>query len=62
MLEAATPDFLPVIAIGLFAGLRPESEIWRLVWAHIDLEDRTIDVQKSKNDASVRHVQISDNF
>jgi hypothetical protein len=40
MLEAATPDFLPVIALGLFAGLRPESEIWRLAWSNIGFEDR----------------------
>jgi integrase len=62
MLEAATPDFLPVIALGLFAGLRPESEIWRLAWSNIDFEDRVIDVQKSKNVASHRFVRIPDNL
>jgi len=62
LLEAATPDFAPVIALGLFAGLRPEAEIWRLDWTHIDLDERTIDVQKSKNVASHRFIRISDNL
>jgi integrase len=62
LLEAATPDFVPVIALGLFAGLRPESEIWRLEWHHIDLEERLIEINKSKNVASHRHVRISDNL
>jgi integrase/recombinase XerD len=62
LLESATPDFAPVIALSLFAGLRPESEIWRLDWSHIDLEERTIDVQKSKNVASHRFIRISDNL
>ena len=62
LLAAATPDFVPVVALGLFAGLRPESEVWRLDWSHIDLEERTIDVQKSKNVASHRFVRINDNL
>ncbi len=62
LLEVATPDFVPVIALGLFAGLRPEAEIWRLDWSHIDLDAREIDVQKSKNLASYRFVKISDNL
>lgn len=62
LLEAATPDFIPIIALGLFAGLRPESEIWRLDWSHIDLAAREIDIQKSKNLASYRFVKISDNL
>jgi integrase/recombinase XerD len=62
LLEAATPEFVPVIALGLFAGLRPEAEIWRLDWSHIDLDTREIDVQKSKNLASHRFVKISYNL
>ncbi len=62
LLEAATSDFAPVIALGLFAGLRPEAEIWRMDWSHIDLDERTIDIQKSKNVASHRFVRISDNL
>jgi integrase/recombinase XerD len=62
LLTSATPEILPAIVIGLFAGLRPESEIWRLDWSSIDLEERTIDVGKSKNVASHRFVKISDNL
>jgi integrase len=43
-------------------GLRPEAEIWRLDWSHIDLDERLIDINKSKNVASHRHVRISDNL
>jgi len=62
LLEVATPDFVPIIALGLFAGLRPEAEVWRLDWSHIDLDAREIDVQKSKNLASYRFIKISDNL
>jgi integrase len=62
LLEGATPEFVPIIALGLFAGLRPEAEVWRLDWSHIDLDAREIDVQKSKNLASYRFVKISDNL
>jgi integrase len=58
----AVPELVPALALGLFAGLRPEAEIWRLDWSHIDLADRTIDIQKSKNVASHRFVRISDNL
>lgn len=58
LLEAASADILPAIAIGLFAGLRPESEIWRLDWSQIDLKGKTIDVSKSKNTSSYRFVDI----
>jgi integrase len=49
-------------ALGLFAGLRPESEIWRLAWSNFDFEDREIDVQKSKNVASHRFARIPDDL
>jgi integrase len=62
LLKAAKPDILPAIAIGLFAGLRPEAEVWRLTWAQIDLKELLIDVSKSKNLASHRFVKISDNL
>jgi integrase len=62
LVKAAPPDILPAIAIGLFAGLRPEAEVWRLTWAQIDLKERLIDVSKSKNLASHRFVKISDNL
>ena len=62
LLLAAEPDFVPALAIGLFAGLRLESEIWRLNWQSIKLQKRIIDVDKSKNVMSHRHVRISDNL
>jgi len=32
LLENAAVDFIPTVELGLFAGLRPESEIWALDW------------------------------
>jgi integrase len=62
LLEAATPEFLPAIVLGLFAGLRPESEVWRLKWEDIDMDERLIDVAHSKNTAGHRYVRIEDNL
>ena len=62
LLEAATSEFLPTIVLGLFAGLRPESEVWRLKWEDINLEERLIDVAHSKNTAGHRYVKIEDNL
>jgi integrase len=62
LLAVATPEFLPAIALGLFAGLRPEAEIWRLKWEDINLDEHLIDVQHSKNVASHRYVKIEDNL
>src|SRR5258707_4167599 len=59
---AAGTDFLPVIAISLFAGLRPEAELWHLDWKSVNLKERLIDVSKSKNSISHRFVKISDNL
>jgi integrase len=62
LLEAATPDILPYLAIGLFAGLR-RAELERLDWREIDFESGLIEVkaQKSKT-AQRRHVQIQPNL
>ena len=62
LLGAARADFQVVIALGLFAGLRPEAELWHLDWSQIDLEERLIDVATSKSSASHRFVKISDNL
>jgi integrase len=61
LLKKATKEILPAIAIGLFAGLRPESEIWRLDWQHIDFEQGLIrvDAENSKIAAN-RFVAIPD--
>jgi integrase len=62
LLAGATPEMLPYIAIGLFAGLRRE-EIQRLDWNEIDFESGLIEVkaQKSKT-AQRRHVTMQPNL
>ena len=62
LLLATEPDFVPALSLGLFAGLRPESEIWRLDWGSIKLAKRRIDIDRSKNVMSHRHVRISENL
>ncbi len=62
LLEAATPDILPYLAIGLFAGLR-RAEIERLDWSEIDFDSSLIKVtaKKSKT-AQRRFVTIQPNL
>src|SRR6266478_6710063 len=62
LLESATPDVLPYIAIGLFAGLH-RAEIERLDWSEIDFDEGSIEVtaKKSKT-ARRRFVQIQPNL
>jgi integrase len=62
LLSSATPDFLPCIAIGAFAGLR-SAEIERLEWSDIDLAGGhiTVGADKAKT-ASRRVVPIADNL
>ena len=62
LLRATAADSVPAIAIGLFAGLRPEAELWNLDWKSINLADKLIDVTKSKNSISHRFVRISNNL
>jgi len=62
LLRATGTDFVPAIAIGLSAGLRPEAELWHLDWQSVNLADKLIDVTKSKNSISHRFVKISDNL
>jgi hypothetical protein len=62
LLAAASPEFLPALAIGAFAGLR-SAEIERLEWSDIDLTGRHITVGASKaKTASRRVVPIADNL
>ena len=62
LLETAPEAILPVIAIGLFAGLR-QSEISLLRWEDICWEKRLIDCSaKITKTASRRLVEISDNL
>jgi integrase len=53
LLEAASPDILPYIAIGAFAGLR-RAEIHRLDWREIDFESGLIEVKAAKSKTAQR--------
>jgi len=62
LLAAAAPDFLPCIALGMFAGLR-SAEIARMEWQDIDLKQGHIVVSASNaKTASRRIVPVSDNL
>ena len=62
LLAVASPDFLPSLAIGAFAGLR-SAEIERLVWSDVDLVGRHITVgAKQAKTASRRLIPIHDNL
>jgi integrase len=55
LLKAASPEFLPCLAIGAFAGLR-SAEIERLEWSDVDLEGRHIVVGADKAKTATRRV------
>src|SRR4029450_9574808 len=62
LLAAAPPDYIPVLAIGLFAGLRPE-EINKLRWEDLDFHEGTIRVNASAaKTRKKRFAEISDNL
>jgi integrase len=62
LLEGASPDVLPYIAIGLFAGLR-RSEIERLDWSEIDFESGLVQVKAEKaKGARKRFVTLQPNL
>jgi integrase len=62
LLESATPDILPYIAIGLFAGLR-RAELERLDWSEIDFESGLVEVKAAKSKtAQRRFVTIQPNL
>jgi integrase/recombinase XerD len=56
------PDFVPAVTIALFAGVRPESELWHLRRQHVDLKKAEIDVHKSKSQGSTRFLKIEQNL
>jgi integrase len=76
LLESADPSIRAALAIGLFAGLRPESEICRLDWSQVHVLQETItdpsgnkvksyghiDVRVSKGPGGERLVQITPNL
>lgn len=62
LLVAATGDFLPCLALGLFAGLR-SAEIERLTWQDIDLKQGHVIVgADAAKTASRRIVPIAENL
>jgi integrase len=62
LLECATPEVLPYIALGLFAGLR-RAEIQRLDWAEVDFGSGLIKVKAEKSKtAQKRFVTIQPNL
>jgi integrase len=62
LLAAASEDFLPCLAIGLFAGLR-SAEVERLDWRDVDLKQGHIIVGADKaKTASRRVVPIAENL
>jgi len=59
---ACTPELVPAIVIGLFAGLR-RSEICALDWQEIDMAGKTIEVKGTKAKTRQRRlVTIQDNL
>jgi integrase len=62
LLESATREVFPYIAIGLFAGLR-RAELERLDWSEIDFESGLIEVKAEKSKtAQRRFVTIQPNL
>ncbi len=62
LLTHASPEILPAVAIGLFAGLR-RSEISRLDWQQIDFEQGHIEVKaKTTKSAARRLVPMRDSL
>jgi integrase len=55
LLRAADAEWLPVLALGGFAGLRPE-EIRRLSWEDIDTDSGFIEVKASKSKTGQRRL------
>ena len=57
------PQLVPYLAIGIFAGLRPENELGRLDWSKINLASRKIIVEaKNAKTKKKRLVPISENL
>jgi len=62
LLHHASPDLVPILAIGAFAGIRM-AELNRLDWSAVDLERGFIEIRAGQaKTASRRVVPISDNL
>jgi len=58
LLEAAEPSIRAALALGLFAGLRPESEICRLDWRDVHLAVETITDPAGNKKKSYGHIDV----
>ncbi len=57
------PRLVAFLAVGMFAGLRPQNELARLNWSDINLETGKITVTRSTSKTDrVRHVEIQPNL
>lgn len=59
--EENDPELVPYFALGLFAGLRPDSELKLLKFENINWKEKTIDV-KSRKTKKRRHIPMEDNL
>lgn len=64
LLTHCDAKIVPAVALGLFAGLRPESEGLHLDWSHIDFSDSTINIEpdKTKSESSARYIAMAANL
>ncbi|MGC3990584.1 MAG: site-specific integrase [Chthoniobacteraceae bacterium] len=63
LLNHASQEIVVPIALGLFAGLRPEAEVWKLDWNDIDLETGLIRIEAAKTKSAMhRLVEITENL
>jgi integrase len=63
LLENASDEILPALVFGMFAGLRPEAEVWRLDWSKVDLSAGLIHIEaNSTKSARHRIVEITPNL
>ena len=61
--EKMEPRLVPYIAIGLFAGARPQNELRLMDWENINLEARLLTVTRSTSKTKrTRHVPIQPNL
>lgn len=57
------PRLVPYLAVGFFAGLRPQNELARLEWRDVNFETNKITVTRSTSKTDrVRHVDIQPNL
>ncbi len=59
---AKYPELMPYIALGVFAGLRPERELGKLSWSSVDLDNArlTVTAENAKR-RRARNVPLSEN-